>query len=198
MIVDMNELGFERSVAAVRALEVELFGPHAWSENAVRQELAAPARTYLFDVDSDACNDGDTVGTVGTVGTVRGFAGYWYDGDDAEIMDVGVAKAFQRRGVASRLLARLIDSARGRGARRVLLEVAVNNNPAIALYRRFGFEPIGLRKRYYQPEGIDAHVMALDLNPRPVGFAPAGPSDTVSPISPVNPISTTRKEGTAQ
>ena len=194
MIVDMNELGFERSVAAMRALEVELFGRHAWSENLIRGELAAPARTYLFDVDSDADarNDGDTAGTVGTV---RGFAGYWYDGDDAEIMDVGVAKAFQRRGIAAGLLARLIDSARTLGARRMLLEVAVNNDPAIALYRRFGFQPIGLRKRYYQPEGIDAHVMALDLNPRPVGFVSANPSNSVNPS---NAVSAICKEGTAQ
>ena len=55
----------------------------------------------------------------------------------------------------------------------MLLEVRVDNEPALALYQRFGFERMGLRKRYYQPEGIDAYTMSLDLKPRIVGFAPA-------------------------
>lgn len=56
----------------------------------------------------------------------------------------------------------------------MLLEVSVVNDPAIALYHWFGFQRIGLRKRYYQPEGIDAYVMALDLEPRIVGFGGNG------------------------
>ncbi|MBT1178749.1 ribosomal protein S18-alanine N-acetyltransferase [Bifidobacterium vespertilionis] len=202
MIIDMNELGFERSVAAVRALEVELFGRHAWSENLIRGELSAPARTYVFSVDDGPDTDADPRGR-----TVRGFAGYWYDGDDAEIMDVGVAKASQRRGIAAALMGEIIRRARNQGARRMLLEVAVNNDPALALYRRFGFEPIGLRKRYYQPEGIDAHVMALDLNPRPVGFqpstgtwteAPAQADDAHTGSTRTDDNTRTDKEGTAQ
>ncbi|KAB8295509.1 GNAT family N-acetyltransferase [Bifidobacterium avesanii] len=174
MIVDLNDLSRDDAVAAVRALEVELFAGHAWSENAIRQELSAPARTYVFDVeDAPASPDARTSPNGGGTPAVRGFAGYWYDGDDAEVMDIGVGKAYQRHGIAAGLLGRLIDSARRQGARRMLLEVAVDNAPAIALYRRFGFENIGLRKRYYQPEGTDAHVMALELNPRPVGFQPS-------------------------
>ena len=53
----------------------------------------------------------------------------------------------------------------------MLLEVRVDNDPALALYQRFGFERMGLRKRYYQPEGIDAYTMSLDLKPRVAGFA---------------------------
>ncbi|KFI48696.1 ribosomal protein S18-alanine N-acetyltransferase [Bifidobacterium biavatii] len=189
MLASLDELDRETAVAAVRALEVELFGRHAWSEASIRQELDAPARTYVFDV-ADAANDADaTGGDADAAGNavandrvdetirpddVRGFAGYWYDGDDAEIMDVGVGKAYQRQGIAAAMMTWLIGHARSQGARRVLLEVRVDNDPAIALYRRFGFENIGLRKRYYQPEGIDAHVMALDLEPRIVGFQSAG------------------------
>ncbi|PLS26354.1 GNAT family N-acetyltransferase [Bifidobacterium parmae] len=181
MLVALDDLDRETAVAAVRTLEVELFGNHAWSENAVRQELDAPARVYVFDCEREE-GDGETgdggegavPGPDGCVpGTVRGFAGYWYDGEDAEIMDIGVAHRYQRRGLAARMLTWLIGHAREQGARRMLLEVAVNNNPAIALYRRFGFERIGLRRRYYQPEGIDAYVMALELSPRVVGFAGA-------------------------
>ena len=197
MLTEMNVAGgpdFETAVAAMRALEVELFASHAWSEASVRQELSAPGRTYVFDVDGMAVVS-DTASVGGDKGCgpvdsadsgaapvvepvrVRGYAGYWYDGEDAEIMDVGVDRAYQRRGIAAAMMAYLIDSARKRGARRMLLEVSVENAPAIALYERLGFGRIGLRRRYYQPEGIDAHVMALDLNPRPVGFQSAAAGD---------------------
>ncbi|MBT1160901.1 ribosomal protein S18-alanine N-acetyltransferase [Bifidobacterium sp. SO1] len=171
MLVSLDELDRETAVAAVRALEVELFGSHAWSETSIRQELDAPARTYVFDVADE--RKGGTI----QPDDVRGFAGYWYDGDDAEIMDVGVGKAHQRQGIAAAMMTWLIGRAGEQGARRILLEVSVVNDPAIALYRRFGFENIGLRKRYYQPEGIDAHVMALDLEPHVVGFQSAHDAD---------------------
>ena len=184
MLTEMNVAGgpdFETAVAAMRALEVELFANHAWSEVSVRQELSAPGRTYVFDVDDSAgssdCAGSDAPASAADPARVRGYAGYWYDGEDAEIMDVGVGRAYQRRGIAAAMMAYLIDSARKRGARRMLLEVSVENAPAIALYERLGFGRIGLRRRYYQPEGIDAHVMALDLNPRPVGFQSAAADD---------------------
>ena len=104
---------------------------------------------------------------------VRGYAGFWYDGDDAEIMTIGVGRRFQRQGIAASLMEALIARAREQGAQRMLLEVRVDNIPALALYERFGFARMGLRKRYYQPEGIDAYTMSLDLEPRIVGFAAA-------------------------
>ncbi|KAB7787994.1 ribosomal protein S18-alanine N-acetyltransferase [Bifidobacterium cebidarum] len=165
MLLDANELGVENAIAAMRGLEVELFGNHAWSEASVRQEIEGTGRTYIFDTDGHAH-------------TVRGFAGYWYDGEDAEIMDVGVGKAYQRQGIARALMRQLITRARQQGARRMLLEVSVINEPAIALYKGLGFERIGLRKRYYQPEGIDAYVMALDLKPRIIGFQSSGGTTT--------------------
>ncbi|PWG62446.1 GNAT family N-acetyltransferase [Bifidobacterium callitrichidarum] len=175
MIADLNELDYERAVAAMRALEVELFGNHAWSEASVRQELTATGRTYVFDIADDGTEETGDTGDASdaNAGIVRGFAGYWYDGEDAEIMDVGVGRAYQRKGIARTLMTALIARAEAQGARRMLLEVSVVNEPAIALYHGFGFERIGLRKRYYQPEGIDAYVMALDLKPRVVGFQSA-------------------------
>ena len=95
---------------------------------------------------------------------MRGYAGFWYDGDDAEIMTIGVGRRFQRQGIAASLMEALIARAREQGAKRMLLEVRVDNTPALALYERFGFAKMGLRKRYYQPEGIDAYTMSLTLS----------------------------------
>ena len=166
MIVDHSQIPEDTAVGQIAALEKDLFGRGAWSEQSVRQEFHAPARTYLLVIEGDAVQTADPV--------VRGYAGYWYDGDDAEIMDIGVSKTHQRQGIAVAMMNHLISRARRQGARRMLLEVSVVNDPAIALYHRFGFQRIGLRKRYYQPEGIDAYVMALDLEPRIVGFGGNG------------------------
>ena len=155
MIVDLESIDRDMAVNAMTKLESELFGRGAWSEGMVREELAAPARTYVFDREDDV---------------IRGYAGYWYDGEDAELMTIGVGTSWQRSGIAGALLGRLIDSARKQGARRMLLEVRVDNESALHLYHKFGFSRLGLRRRYYQPEGIDAYTMALDLEPRVVGF----------------------------
>jgi [ribosomal protein S18]-alanine N-acetyltransferase len=86
---------------------------------------------------------------------------------EMEILTLGVAPAARRRGVASALLAAALPAARERGAAEVFLEVAVDNESAIALYAALGFRKAGLRKAYYDrgPAGVmDAVVMRLDLN----------------------------------
>lgn len=177
MIVDHTNIDEEIVVPQMAALEADLFGRGAWSEQSIRQEFHAPARTYLFDIDDFGivdCAAADRPGADGFAAkqpVVRGYAGFWYDGDDAEIMTIGVGRRFQRQGIAASLMEALIARAREQGAKRMLLEVRVDNTPALALYERFGFAKMGLRKRYYQPEGIDAYTMSLDLKPRVVGFA---------------------------
>jgi ribosomal-protein-alanine N-acetyltransferase len=61
----------------------------------------------------------------------------------------------------------------------VFLEVRADNEPARKLYERFGFTEISVRKRYYQPSGVDAIVMCRQSAPRkrPTGFGPVGGTD---------------------
>lgn len=86
---------------------------------------------------------------------------------EMEVLTLGVAFVARRRGVARALLAVALPAARDLGAAEVFLEVAVDNDPAIALYAGLGFRKAGLRKAYYDrgPAGfMDASVMRLDLN----------------------------------
>jgi ribosomal-protein-alanine N-acetyltransferase len=63
------------------------------------------------------------------------------------------------------LLVELLSAARARGARTAGLEVRSDNRGAQLLYARFGFEPIGIRRGYYQPSNVDAVVMvAQDID----------------------------------
>jgi ribosomal-protein-alanine N-acetyltransferase len=135
-------------VPAVVALETELFAPSAWTEAMVREEIGGPGRFYV-GLDDDA--------------GLLGYAGSWFDGDVSQVMTIGVARRAQRRGLGRVLLHALLDRAAADGASAVLLEVAVDNEPALGLYRSEGFEVLARRRRYYQPEDVDAWTMRLAL-----------------------------------
>jgi [ribosomal protein S18]-alanine N-acetyltransferase len=89
--------------------------------------------------------------------------------EDAEILTIGVAPQARRRGLARTLIGDVARRARQKGARRVLLEVAADNEPAIALYVSSGFILLGERPRYYRRrEGdVDAFVFGKYLSPMP-------------------------------
>lgn len=137
-------------VPRVAELERQLFGPSAWSEAMVAGELHAPGRWYLAAVEGDE--------------TLVGYAGLWFDGDVAQVMTIGVAPTLHRQGIGSALLAALVERGRELGAGALLLEVRVDNDAAIALYERFGFTVLSRRRRYYQPEDVDAWTMRLPLD----------------------------------
>ncbi|GAB4084320.1 hypothetical protein GCM10028784_09500 [Myceligenerans cantabricum] len=139
----------------VLQLERELFGRGAWTYGMLADELAALGRWYVVA----------TIDEPGSIGPdpVVGYAGLWFDGDDVQVMTIGVDTRNQRSGVGRLLLDALIDRARTLKAQAVLLEVRVDNEPALAMYGRFGFEVLARRKRYYQPENKDAYTMRLDL-----------------------------------
>ncbi len=134
-------------IPAVARLEEILF-PEPWSEMMLRDELEAAGRTYLI-----AADDAEIVG----------YGGVMLIGADAHIMTLAVAPAERRRGVGSQLMLSLVDAAIGAGAEHLTLELRVSNEPARALYEKFGFAPVGIRPRYYRDE--DALVMwALDVH----------------------------------
>ena len=157
--VPLRPLG-PADVPRVAELERELFGPSAWTEAMIRGELTAPGRWYVAaDDPADAALEAAEAGSQQLVG----YAGMWFDGDVSQVMTIGVAPAMQREGIGSALLGALVERSRDLGATAVLLEVRVDNDPAVALYERFGFTMLGRRRRYYQPEGADAWTMRLDL-----------------------------------
>jgi len=92
-----------------------------------------------------------------------GYAGTWFDGQDAQVMTIGVASDHQGRGFGRMLLEALLEHERARGTEQVFLEVRVDNDAAIGMYERAGFVRLGLRRRYYQPENVDALTMRLVL-----------------------------------
>lgn len=131
-------------IEPVTELERALFDD-AWSPEMFWNELAqGGSRTYVVLTAEDR---------------VVGYAGLAAMPDEAFVQNIAVAPDHQRRGHGAKLLAALLADAKERGLDRVGLEVRVDNAAAIALYERFGFRPVAVRKGYYQPSGADALVM---------------------------------------
>lgn len=74
-----------------------------------------------------------------------------------------MTRAYTGAGLGSELLTDLLKHATAFECATVLLEVRVDNTRAQKLYERFGFEPIGFRRGYYQPGNVDALVMRLHV-----------------------------------
>ncbi|MFI2488081.1 ribosomal protein S18-alanine N-acetyltransferase [Promicromonospora kroppenstedtii] len=140
----------------VLQLERQLFGRGAWTYGMLADELAGLGRWYVVAEPERLDRAGDQ--------PVVGYAGLWFDGDVTQIMTIGVDPDVQRHGVGRQLMNALIERSRKVKAEAVLLEVRVDNAPAIEMYRDFGFQILGVRKRYYQPEDMDAYTMRLELS----------------------------------
>jgi len=84
---------------------------------------------------------------------------------EAHLLNVSVARAWQRRGIGGELTRFFVNVARDRGASKIYLEVRPSNTAARALYAREGFKEIATRRGYYPaPAGReDAIVMELKL-----------------------------------
>ena len=87
-------------------------------------------------------------------------------GNECEILSLGVAPRWRRRGIARDLLATTTGESVRRGLPSIVLEVAVDNEPAHDLYATAGFIAVGRRARYYRRPGgrVDALILRLNLS----------------------------------
>ena len=111
--------------------------------------------------------------TLSDPGLARGLAILRLAGEEAEIVDIGILPELRRQGLGRTLLEACLAAAATRGARRMLLEVAVDNRPARALYAAAGFDAVGRRRGYYARAhgAADALVLARPLTR---AIAPSG------------------------
>lgn len=135
---------------AIMRIENRSFPTDAWSAESMAAELESPHGRYLVDE-----HDGMIIG-YGGVRALRGSA-------DADIQTIALDADHRGAGRGRALLRALLHAAAERGAREVFLEVRADNPTAEGLYRSEGFEEIGRRPHYYQPDDVDAVVMRVAL-----------------------------------
>ena len=132
---------------AITALEEECF-TDAWSPALMSQMFASEwDRIYVLE------DEGKVIGYA----DVRNMYG------DCDLMSICVTREARGRGGASLLMEHILEQARADDARQILLEVRRSNEAAIGLYRKFGFEELGVRRNYYANPVEDAVVMLLEV-----------------------------------
>lgn len=139
---------------AIMAIEERSFPTDAWSRETMAAELGSIHGRYLVDE-----HDDQVIG----YGGVRALTG----SADADIQTIALLAEHRGQGRGRALLRALLAAAAERGAREVFLEVRADNPAAEGLYLAEGFEEIGRRPRYYQPDDVDAIVMRLELRRHP-------------------------------
>ena len=96
---------------------------------------------------------------------VIAFVNYWLVRDEVHVLNVATHPEHRRQGHAARLLEHVIGFSHREKCRYVTLEVRRSNQPAIRLYKKYGFRPVGIRPNYYVEDNEDALVMLLELEP---------------------------------
>jgi ribosomal-protein-alanine N-acetyltransferase len=125
--------------------------PHPWTGALFLQELRVPFSRVLLARD----------GRPGS-GLVRGYVCRWLVIDEIHVLNVAVHPEHRRHGIATRLVAEVLEEARTSGVTVVTLEVRRGNVAARRLYERLAFEEVGVRRHYYG-RGEDALVMRRRL-----------------------------------
>ncbi len=115
-----------------------------WSEKSIASELDNPLSCWLVAAEGDA---------------LAGYVGSQTVLDGADMMNLAVAPEFRRQGIGEELIHELVACLRQKGAVSLALEVRASNAPAIALYEKMGFVPVGRRPNYYRNPKEDALIM---------------------------------------
>ncbi len=134
-------------VAAIALLENACFSD-PWSENSIASELENPLSYWLVADDN---------------GIVAGYVGSQAVLDSADMMNIAVSPDYRRQGIGEMLVNGLVAHLKQENVRALLLEVRVSNAPAIALYKKLGFQQVGRRPGYYRNPREDALILRKEL-----------------------------------
>ena len=149
MVDGLHIVKFEqRHLPDAVQIEREAF-TEPWSENMLAGEILNPMAVFWAAELS---------------GELAGYLDLLCILDEGHIANVAIRKDLRRRGIGRALLERAVSYAKAEGLVLLTLEVRAGNLPAQELYRSFGFERVGLRRRYYEHPTEDAVIMTRILD----------------------------------
>ena len=176
-----------QDIKQVSLIEREAF-PTLWPPTRLRNELDNKSARYLvayepgadpkFDASAAPIRKSGFLGrawefikdiTLGadpddsTSDSILGFVGIRLIVDEAHITGIAVSEAHRGQSIGELLIVGSIDLALQEKSSVVTLEARVSNDVAQALYEKYGFQKMGVRKRYYSDNGEDAVIMTTRL-----------------------------------
>lgn len=119
-----------------------------WSEKSFEDSLSREDTVFLVCLE-DEC--------------VTGYMGLYLSFDEASVTNVAVSPEFRKKGYGEALVTAAKDSAKEAGAESIFLEVRQSNVPALSLYKKLGFEELGIRKKFYEHPVEDAIIMKVGI-----------------------------------
>jgi ribosomal-protein-alanine N-acetyltransferase len=137
-----------RDLGSIEEIERASY-PTPWSRSMFAGELAKPSSICLGAVDADR---DELVGYL----IISRYVDAWH------VMNIAVAPAYRRKGIARALMERLFEVTERDARRGYTLEVRVSNDAAISLYEALGFRARGIRRGYYTDNREDALIMWRD------------------------------------
>ena len=163
-------------VPQIAALEAANFSA-PWDEASIRSELDNPLALWLVaegagngagKSNQNAAEEAEKssakkTGSGAEKAGVLGYVGSQTCFEDADILNVCVAPAARRQGVAEALMLELEKKLLPQGVEQITLEVRASNEPAIRLYEKLGYAQLGVRKGYYEKPREDALILRKEL-----------------------------------
>ena len=140
----------EKHIAQIEELEEQCFSV-PWTVQQLKTQLSGNMHVFIAAVSGEE---------------VLGYMGMMYVLDEGYISNVAVSPEYRHCGIADALISEIISRAKELELSFVTLEVRESNAPAIALYEKNGFSPVGRRKNYYTLPTEDAILMTSYLNTR--------------------------------
>lgn len=136
-----------RHLRSILKIEAKVY-PRPWSGSLFLSEIAQKStRSYIV-----AKLEGEVVG----------YAGMMFTGPEAHVTNIAVDPDYHSLKIGSRMLYHLCSEALARGADTISLEVRVSNDKAQAMYEKFGFGIVSIRRGYYIETNEDAYVMIVE------------------------------------
>ena len=147
------EIGFmkKEDIEQVLVIEQASFSM-PWSKNLFLSEFRSPGVSTLLVSLAD-----DT-----PTRTVSGYIVFWLVEDEMHILNLAVAPAHRRQGIARQLVLAALKRAHIKGAHRAFLEVRASNTAAQKLYSDLGFTGSFIRRNYYDMPTEDAVIMTME------------------------------------
>lgn len=133
--------------------------------SAIEFENSSPWTAEQLAGERDQAGGWQFVAEAADSGLVRGFVCGRSCAGEAELLKIAVAGQCRRQGIGAQLVAQVLRYLAEQGVERCFLELRGGNLPALALYERFGFRRVGLRKNYYASPPEDAIIMEKTLLP---------------------------------
>jgi ribosomal-protein-alanine acetyltransferase len=140
----------EADLEQIMLIEKACFASDAWSKSNMKSELLAPHTTYVVAEES--------ISLIGYAGLSK-----LPTSTSSDIQTIAVSESHRGLGTGRKLMESLLAFAREQKAKEVFLEVREDKLTPQSLYSSLGFRAIDRRENYYQPDGVAAIVMRLDL-----------------------------------